>query len=104
MAERPPFISQPAGGENDQAMLDLEAVLNLPQGRRFVMAVIGRCGLYRSAQTMDRDATNHRLGEQNIGLWLVAQLERLDPTAYPRLMLEQARDEKKETVHVLDEG
>jgi hypothetical protein len=96
--------SQPSSPQTSRAMLDLEAVLTLPQGRRFVMSILERAGLYRSSYTGDEAATNHRLGEQNIALWLLAQMEQLSPTTYPQLLLDVARDKDKETVHVLDDG
>lgn len=37
-----------------------------------------------------------RLGEQNIGLWLIAQLETVGPTEYPRLLLEAAQTRDKD--------
>lgn len=83
-------------------MLDLEAVLNLPQGRRFVTALLDRCAIYRSAYSSDPAAANFRLGEQNVGLWLMSQLEQLGPSTYPQLLLDAARQEKTETVRVLD--
>jgi hypothetical protein len=87
----------------DQIAHDLEAVLSIPQGRRLVMRLLERCGVYRSAYTGESEATALRLGEQNIGLWLIAQIERVDPSEYPRLLLEVAQKRDKETVDVLDE-
>lgn len=89
--------------KQDQAVLDLDAVLQLPQGRRVVLRILERCGVYRMAYTGEEAATALRLGEQNIGLWLIAQIERVDPTEYPKLLMEAARGKDKETVHVLDE-
>lgn len=97
------FHSQPSTPENEQAMLDLEAVLNLPQGRRFLGLLLERAGLTRTAYTESPIATALRLGEQNVGLWLVAQLEQLGPTTYPQLLLDLARKEKTENVRVLDQ-
>ena len=94
--------SQPSTPQTDQAMLDLEAVLNLPQGRRFLMTILGRCGVYGSAYTGDASATDFKLGQQNVGLWLINELEQISPTTYPQLLLDQARLEKTETVRVLD--
>lgn len=86
----------------DQIALDLEAVLSIPQGRRVLLRLLERCGVYRSAFTGETEATALRLGEQNIGLWLIAQIEDVDPTEYPKLLLEAAQKRDKETVNVLD--
>jgi hypothetical protein len=83
----------------DQIIIDLEAVLRLPQGRRVLLRILERCGVYRSAFAVEAEITAMRLGEQNIGLWLIAQMENVGPTEYPRLLLEaaQARDNNEGT-------
>jgi len=90
----------------DRVFLDLEHVLRSPQGRRVLMMILERCGLYRNAYTGERQATDFRLGEQNIGLWLVSQIEAVNPTEYPTLLLERARQmqiEETASVPVVDE-
>ena len=79
----------------DQILMDLEAVLRLPQGRRVMLRILERCGVYRSAFAGEAAPTALRLGEQNIGLWLIAQFEAVDPTEYPRLLLEAAQTEDR---------
>lgn len=94
---------QPSRPQESQAMLDLEAVLNLPQGRRFVMEVLGQCRLYATPFTGEPATTNLALGKQQVGLWLIDRLEQLGPSTYPQLLLDAARQEKTETVRVLDQ-
>lgn len=92
--------------QRDQIVLDLEAVLRLPQGRRVMLRILERCGVYRNAFAAEAETTALRLGEQNIGLWLIAQLETVGPTEYPRLLLEaaQTRDKSEGTGNaVVDE-
>ena len=92
--------------QRDQIVLDLEAVLRLPQGRRVLLRILERCGVYRSAFAGEAETTALRLGEQNLGLWLIAQLETVGPTEYPRLLLEaaQTRDNNEGTGNaVVDE-
>lgn len=88
-----------------QSVSDLAAVLRIPQGRRTLLRILEQTGLTRSAYTGEHAATNFRLGEQNIGLWLISQLETIGPTEYPQLLLDAARvrDLNKETVHVVDQ-
>jgi len=89
----------------DRVQLDLEAVLRLPQGRRVLLMILERCGVYRNAYTGERQATDFRLGEQNVGLWLISQIEMVNPTEYPALLLDRARKMIEETasVPVVDE-
>ena len=88
----------------DQAVTDLEAVLRSREGRRVLLSVLERCGVFRIAYTGQDSATNLRLGEQNIGLWLIARIEEVGPTEYPALLLYEAqrRANEKEGVRVLD--
>lgn len=96
-----PSTDQTLGIERNR--LDLEAVLSTPQGRRVLVSILERCGVYRSAYTGDNDATNFRLGEHNIGLWLVAQIETTGPMNYPTLLMERAQQKETENVSVVDE-
>lgn len=108
MDDRQRLTEQPSKRQSlsrDQSALDLEAVLQLPQGRRVMLRILERCGIYRNAFSgSEHDTTNLRLGEQNIGLWLVAQIEDVGPTEYPRLLMDAAqhKDNEKEVVNVLD--
>lgn len=85
----------------DQIGLDLEHVLRSPQGRRVLLRILERCGVYRLAFTGETEATNLRLGEQNIGLWLISQMETIGPTTYPALLMEAAQVRNKETASAL---
>jgi hypothetical protein len=100
-------LSKDQGLQRDQVVSDLEVVLRLPQGRRVLLRILEVCGVYRTAFTGDRATTDLRLGEQNIGLWLIAQLDLVDLTEYPRLILERAQrkaeDKGTGNVAVLDE-
>ncbi len=87
--------------QRDQIALDLDHVLRLPQGRRVLLRILERCGVYRSAFTGEAEATSLRLGEQNIGLWLIAQMEQVGPTAYPALLMEAAQSRDKDKVNAL---
>lgn len=94
-------LSRPHELQRDQIGLDLEHVLRSPQGRRVLLRILERCGVYRLAFTGEADATSLRLGEQNIGLWLIAQMEMVGPTEYPALLMEAAQRRDKETVNAL---
>lgn len=88
----------------DRVKTDLEAVLRLPQGRRVILSILERCGVYRNAYTGEREATDFRLGEQNVALWLIGQIEAVNPVEYPTLLLERARMiEERRSAAVVDE-
>lgn len=100
LTERP---SRAQEMDRERARLDLEAVLSLPQGRRVLMSILEQCGVYRTAYTGERDATTFRLGEQNIGLWLITQIEMTGATNYPTLLMERAKMAEEKRVGVVDE-
>lgn len=87
----------------DRVQLDLEAVLRLPQGRRVLLMILEQCGVYRNAYTGERQATDFRCGEQNIGLFLIGQIERVGPTEYPSLLMERARQLEEKAIALVDE-
>lgn len=87
----------------ERARLDLEAVLGTPQGRRVLVSILERCGVYRSPYTGETDATNFRLGEHNVGLWLIAQIETTGPMTYPTLLIERAGQTQEKRVALVDE-
>lgn len=89
--------------DRDRTVTDLEAVLRLPQGRRVLLSILDMCGVYRSAYTGERAATDFRLGEQNVGLWLISQIETVSPNEYPALLLERANRAKEQRIAVVDE-
>jgi hypothetical protein len=89
--------SGPEGSKRDELLSDLETVLGSPAGRRFVLGVLGLCGLYHPMFSgSDHAATDFRLGERNVGLRIIAMLERLGPATYPQLLLEAARAKQPE--------
>lgn len=85
----------------ERTRLDLEAVLSTLQGRRVLISILERCGVYRSPYMGERDATNFRLGEHNIGLWLAAQIEIVGPMEYATLLVERAKMKTEESAVVL---
>lgn len=79
-----------------------EFVLGHAQSRRFVWWLLERASLYASPFTGNSE-TYHRIGRQDMGRDLLRQIEAVDVTAYPQLMLEMhAHDQrgKDEDVHV----
>ena len=88
----------------DQINTDLEAVLRLPQGRRFLALILERCGVHRNAYTGERGSTDFRLGEQNVALWLISQIDEVSTIEYPALLMETAKlNEERRSAAVADD-
>lgn len=93
--------------ERAEILLDFEAVLRNPQGRRVLLWVLQQCHVYGAIYTGKEAGTNLNLGERNVGLRIISKLDEVGPTEYPRLLLHAAQqadlDPKRQETHVLDE-
>jgi hypothetical protein len=66
---------------------DLRTVLAVPAARRFLREVIfKRCRLVRSTFHEDPRIDAVCQGERNVGIWLLAELSRVDPAAIVTLL------------------
>ena len=73
---------------------DFKFIMGSKQGRRFMWRLLGITGLFRNAKC-DRNAdTNFRLGEQNVGQCLLAEIHGLCPERYVEMTKEQQQDER----------
>ncbi len=74
----------------DRALDDgvLLALMTTQQGRAWMWRMIGRCHAFRTPYTGENNATNFQLGEQNIGLELIADLLRACPDQFIFMMRE----------------
>lgn len=96
-------LSQAQTDPTDELTLDLEALLNSKAGRHVLMWLLGRAGLYGSLFSIEPGLTELNLGRRDLGLQLLHQIEAIDPTAYPMLLMNRARDKfKEEDAIVLD--
>lgn len=71
--------------KDKQATQDLKWIMSDARGRRFVWALLERCGIYRSSYLAGRGqpaATAFHEGERNVGLETLARLLRETPKAY----------------------
>lgn len=71
---------------NDTAR-DLAAVLDTPQGSRFVRWVLERCGVFLSAQSGQYDP-----GRREMGLELIRAMDAISPHAFVQLMQDGANE------------
>jgi len=73
-------------GERDDA--DLLWLMNQREGRRFVWRLLQACHLYETSFT-GTSSTFFREGERNVGLLVLADITRLCPELYARMVGEQ---------------
>ncbi len=71
-----------------------EFVLKNEMSRRFVWLLLERSALYTTPFTGNSE-TFHRIGRQDMGRDLLRLMEAVDPTAYPKLMLEMYEHHQK---------
>ena len=64
---------------------DVQAVLRTPAGRRVVWAVLEQCQLFGSAPSAEATTMTRFLGRRDVGLWLLLELEAVEPFAIARL-------------------
>lgn len=77
---------------------NLAMVLDTPAGRAVIIRILGECRVYASSISFGHaDASAFDEGKRAVGLWLIQQLNGVDHTAYPKLLLEdiaRARSEQ----------
>src|ERR1700693_4229889 len=79
--------------KSDRAFDDgvLLSLMTTQQGRAWMWRLIGRCHAFKTPYTGNDAATNFQLGEQNIGLELIADLLRACPDQ-STFMMREAND------------
>ena len=75
----------------DGEVLDIKHIMSDVSGRRFVWRLLSRCGVYRLSYTGNSD-TYFREGERNIGLWLLAELARVDQGLFLQMQQENQKE------------
>lgn len=78
----------------EQEIADLKTVMSTPDGRRFIWALLGVAGIYRTSFTGNSE-TFYREGARNVGLRYLALIEENCPELY-LLMYGEATAGKKE--------
>lgn len=71
----------------------LRAVVATDAGRRVIRTLLGAADFYGDAMT-GNSQTFYRLGMQKVGATLKADLDALDRTLYPKLLLEGIADDE----------
>ena len=65
----------------ERELHDLGTVLSIPQGQRVLWRLLERCGVYKTSISTDPYATYYNEGERNIGLFLMSEINEVDPQA-----------------------
>ncbi len=71
---------------------DLKDLMGRKQGRRYMWRLLAMTGLFRNPFTGNREATDFRCGEMNIGQQLFAELHQICPEHYQTMVREQQND------------
>lgn len=78
----------------EQATNDLRAVMGTPEGRRFMWALLGECGLFRSSYHPSA-LIHFNEGQRSIGLSLMARITGECPDLYLTMQGEAIDDQRK---------
>ena len=79
-----------------QADLDLKALMEQSWGRRLMWRFLSEAGVNRNPYTGERGATDFRCGEMNVGQRWLAEITRVCPHLYLKMIIEHtnAKDAK----------
>jgi hypothetical protein len=77
------------------AASDFKAVIDTPQGRRFVRRLLGECGVHQSSMHTDALTMAYKEGRRSLGLWLQALFADL-PDQYLKMLMEKNPDDDSE--------
>lgn len=75
-----------------QEIEDLQAIMGDAAGRRFMWRLLGQTGVYRSSFTGEPHGTIFREGERNVGLRLLAIINRHCADEYAEMQKEHAHN------------
>lgn len=74
-----------------QAVIDLRAVLAMPEGRRVIWRLLEHCGLYRSPFNPNAAIAAHNAGLQAAALHLLAEIQQADEKAWLQMQAEHLK-------------
>lgn len=72
----------------DREIDDLQRILRLPYGRRFVLRVLSEAGLFRASFTLNSMQTAFNEGKRDNGLWLMRDVDEAEPSAFSQMSRE----------------
>lgn len=75
-------------------MDDVKAILDLPQGRRFMWRLLEHCSVHASVFAGNDAMTNHLSGKQDVGHFVLGEIVEARPQAYVDMMLENQKEKE----------
>lgn len=71
---------------------DLQWLMSDKRGRRYVWRMLGVTGVFRNPFSMQREATDFNCGKQVIGQTMLADIHRLCPESYNKMVMENRKN------------
>jgi hypothetical protein len=65
-----------------------------PRGRKILCGILEQCGVYRRSYTGNSE-TFFNEGKRDIGLWIVGEIQRVKPSAYTQMLMENFSEKKQ---------
>lgn len=75
---------------------DLGIVLGTAPGRRLLWRVMGYCGIFTSPFSSDVPTMAHAVGRQDVGRYLLSEINEAKPTAFTEMQQDAATQEARE--------
>lgn len=72
----------------DQELEDIQAVMQIEAGRRFIWRLLARCGTFGSVSRPNYGETYYVSGQQDIGHFIMGELAEADEMILGKLMME----------------
>lgn len=69
-----------------EEVTDLKFVLSHPQGQRLLWRILGKCGIFTASQHFDPHVVYFNEGKRNLGLEILADINRADQNAIIQMM------------------
>lgn len=67
---------------------ELSKLLNSAGGRWFLWRLLQKCGLYSTTSHLDPHRMAIESGKRDVGLWVIEQVNEVDPAGYMKLVKE----------------
>lgn len=80
----------------DQEDKDLALIMETDYGRRLLYRILGLAGIYRDSFNQDSKVMAANCGARNIGLQILAEMQRVDPESYVTMLKERIEIEKND--------
>ena len=74
--------------KRERELEELREVLSKPIGRAVIWRVLEYCGVYRLSYTGLASSTDFREGHRDVGLWLLSEIHKANPSAYIQMQQE----------------